>query len=161
LDSPAPGPGEEPLSTDFTASNLGVPRNPAVQFYFEAAPDKRGYSPNQQGTSYTDLGVGFFLRKLKSLSGQLNLDSDWIALAPEFDGKFKFRGCVMSICDRVRNSSRYTCTMVILKSLKEAVHFYNTRDVLPVCKPYDHGERSLVGRRPNIQSMSTRSNSVT
>jgi cytochrome c peroxidase len=28
------GPGEEPLFTDFTASNLGVPRNPAMQFYF-------------------------------------------------------------------------------------------------------------------------------
>src|ERR1700693_2847974 len=27
------GPGEEPLFTDFTASNLGVPRNAAVQFY--------------------------------------------------------------------------------------------------------------------------------
>jgi cytochrome c peroxidase len=54
------GPGEEPLFTDFTASNLGVPRNPAVQFYFEAEPDKRGYSPNSQSASYPDIGVGTF-----------------------------------------------------------------------------------------------------
>jgi cytochrome c peroxidase len=28
-----------------------------------------------------------------------------------------------------------------LKSLKEVVHFYNTRDALPVCKPNDPGEK--------------------
>jgi len=35
------GPGEEPLFTDFTASNLGVPRNPALQFYAEAPQTHR------------------------------------------------------------------------------------------------------------------------
>ena len=28
-----------------------------------------------------------------------------------------------------------------LKSLKEVVHFYNTRDALPTCKPGDPGEK--------------------
>jgi cytochrome c peroxidase len=28
------GPGEEPLFTDFTASNIGVPANPGLQFYY-------------------------------------------------------------------------------------------------------------------------------
>jgi cytochrome c peroxidase len=28
------------------------------------------------------------------------------------------------------------------KSLKEVVHFYNTRDVLPVCNPGDPGEKT-------------------
>ena len=28
-----------------------------------------------------------------------------------------------------------------LKSLKEVVHFYNTRDALPRCKPGDRGEK--------------------
>ena len=60
------GPGEEPLFTDFTASNLGVPRNPALQFYYEATPDGRGYSPNHAVKMFTHLGAGFFLRKLKS-----------------------------------------------------------------------------------------------
>ncbi len=34
------GPGEEPLFTDFTASNLGVPKNSGVQFFYEAQPDR-------------------------------------------------------------------------------------------------------------------------
>src|SRR5271165_3251674 len=40
------GPGEEPLFTDFTASNIGVPANRGLQFYYEAAADANGYSPN-------------------------------------------------------------------------------------------------------------------
>ena len=63
---------------------LGIRR---VQFYFEAKSDERGYSPNTAGSSYVDTGVGFFLRKLKSLSGQLNPDSRWIELAPKFDAQ--------------------------------------------------------------------------
>jgi cytochrome c peroxidase len=135
------GPGEEPLFTDFTASNLGVPRNSAVQYYFEGKSDERGYSPNPAGQAYVDTGVGFFLRKLKSLSGQLNPDTQWIDLAPKFDAKFQVA--------TLRNvDMRPTPDFVkaymhngYFKSLKEVVHFYNTRDVLPKCKAGDPGEK--------------------
>jgi cytochrome c peroxidase len=135
------GPGEEPLFTDFTASNLGVPRNSAMQFYFEAKSDERGYSPNTAGAAYVDTGVGFFLRKLKSLSGQLNPDSRWTELAPKFDAKFQV--------PTLRNvDMRPTPDFVkaymhngYFKNLKEVVHFYNTRDVLPTCKAGDPGEK--------------------
>jgi cytochrome c peroxidase len=135
------GPGEEPLFTDFTASNLGVPRNPAVQFYFEGKPDERGYSPNTAGAAYVDLGVGFFLRKLKSLSGQLNPDSNWIELAPKFDAKFQVP--TLRNVDMRPNPNFVKAYMHngYFKSLKEVVHFYNTRDVLPKCKPGDPGEK--------------------
>src|SRR5467141_3272482 len=59
------GPGEEPLFTDFTASNLGVPRNPGLQYYYEDKSDRRGYQANQAGPAYGDTGVGSFLRTLK------------------------------------------------------------------------------------------------
>jgi cytochrome c peroxidase len=135
------GPGEEPLFTDFTASNLGVPRNPAVQFYFEAKPDEHGYSPNTAGLGYVDMGVGFFLRKLKSLSGQLNPDSHWIELAPKFDAKFQVP--TLRNVD-MRPSPDFVKAYMhngYFKSLKEVVHFYNTRDVLPTCKAGDPGEK--------------------
>jgi cytochrome c peroxidase len=135
------GPGEEPLFTDFTASNLGVPRNSALQFYFEASIDKSGYSPNPQGPAYTDSGVGFFLRKLKSLSGQLNPDSEWVALAPKYDGKFQVP--TLRNVDMRPNPEFVKAYMHngYFKSLKEVVHFYNTRDALPQCKPGDPGEK--------------------
>ncbi|MGB2634989.1 MAG: cytochrome c peroxidase [Candidatus Acidiferrum sp.] len=135
------GPGEEPLFTDFTASNLGVPRNGAVQFYFEAAPDKHGYSANPEGASYRDLGVGHFLRKLQSLSGQLNPDSCWISLAPKYEGKFQVP-TLRNVDMRPRpDFVKAYMHNGYFKSLKEVVHFYNTRDVLPTCKPGAYGEK--------------------
>jgi len=139
------GPGEEPLFTDFTASNLGVPGNPRLQFYYEGQPDQRGYTPdiagNIAGAAYIDRGVGSFLRTLQSDSGQLNPDSEWIKHAPEFDAKFQV--------PTLRNvDMRPTPSFVkaymhngYFKSLKEVVHFYNTRDVLPECKAGDSGEK--------------------
>ena len=129
------GPGEEPLFTDFTSSNLGVPRNPALQFYFEAQPDAAGYSPNPQGQAYVDPGVGGFLLRLKSLSGQLNPDSAWVELAPKFEGKIQVP--TLRNVD-MRPSPGFVKAYMhngYFKSLKEVVHFYNTRDVLPVCQP--------------------------
>ena len=135
------GPGEEPLFTDFTASNLGVPRNQGLQYYYEGRPDQRSYSPNPAGTEYVDTGVGSFLRSLQSDSGQLNPDSVWIKLAPKFDAKFQV--------PTLRNvDMRPTPSFVkaymhngYFKSLKEVVHFYNTRDVLAKCKANDPGEK--------------------
>jgi cytochrome c peroxidase len=135
------GPGEEPLFTDFTASNLGVPRNPQLQYYYEDKSDGRGYRANPAGQAYDDTGVGSFLRTLQSDSGQLNPDSGWIGLAPKFNAKFQV--------PTLRNvDMRPTPDFVkaymhngYFKSLKEVVHFYNTRDVLPRCKAGDLGEK--------------------
>jgi cytochrome c peroxidase len=139
------GPGEEPLFTDFTASNLGVPKNPGLQFYYEGQPDQRGYTAsvasNIAGAAYVDTGVGAFLLTLQSDSGQLNPDFEWIKLAPKFAAKFQV--------PTLRNvDMRPTPSFVkaymhngYFKSLKEVVHFYNTRDVLPKCKPGDSGEK--------------------
>ena len=134
------GPGEEPLFTDFTASNLGVPRNPGLQFYYEK-PNAAGYTPNPAEAGYIDPGVGGFLRRLKSLSGQLNPDSQWIALAPKFDGKFQV--ATLRNTDMRPRADFVKAYMHngYFKSLKEVVHFYNTRDVLPQCEAGDPGEK--------------------
>ena len=135
------GPGEEPLFTDFTASNLGVPRNPGLQFYYESVPDSRGYVANPSGLESVDPGVGGFLLRVKSLSGQLNPDSSWMNRAPDFRGKFQV--------PTLRNvDMRPTPEFVkaymhngYFKSLKEVVHFYNTRDALPRCQAGEPGEK--------------------
>lgn len=135
------GPGEEPLFTDFTASNLGVPRNAGLQIYYEEQPDQQGYSPNREGAAYVDAGVGFFLRKLKSLSGQLNPDSEWIKLAPKFDAKFQVP-TLRNVDMRPRpDFVKAYMHNGYFKSLKEVVHFYNTRDVLPRCGDGDSREK--------------------
>jgi cytochrome c peroxidase len=63
-------PGEEPLFTDFTASNIGTPANPLLPYYAEGVPDARGYVANPSGKSFVDLGVGGFLANGHPLSNR-------------------------------------------------------------------------------------------
>jgi cytochrome c peroxidase len=129
------GPGEEPIFTDFTASNLGLPRNPALPFYQENSPDKYGFTANPDGIKYLDTGVGGFL------SSALNPNHDWAALAKSFLGKYKTP--TLRNVDKRPNPGFVKAYMHngYLKSLKEVVHFYNTRDALPKCKSGDPGEK--------------------
>jgi cytochrome c peroxidase len=114
-----------PLFTDFTSANLGLPRDPRNPFYFETVPDAYGFTPNPAGAAFTDLGVGLFLR---SEAGGVNVEAAWTPLAPMFDGKMQV--------STARNADLRPCPTFVkaymhngyLKSLKEVVHFYNTRD---------------------------------
>jgi cytochrome c peroxidase len=114
-----------PLFTDFTSSNLGLPRNSNNPIYFENVPDPFGFTANPAGPEFTDLGVGLFLR---SEAGGINPNSNWTPLAPLFDGKMQV--------STARNADMRPCPTFVraymhngyLKSLKEVVHFYNTRD---------------------------------
>jgi len=114
-----------PLFTDFTSSNLGLPKNLDLPFYHENKPDQHGFVANPQGLAFVDLGVGAFL---SGAQGTPVPDQSWIPLAPQFDGKVQvptlrnvdlrpYPGFVKSY---MHNG--------YLKSLKEVVHFYNTRD---------------------------------
>jgi cytochrome c peroxidase len=117
--------GVAPLFTDFTSSNLGLPRNPDNPFYYQDVPDSYGFTPNPQGKKFVDLGVGLFLRGRSGTPP----DPNWAQYAPQFDGKMQV--------STLRNvDMRPSPTFVkaymhngYLKSLKEVVHFYNTRDV--------------------------------
>src|SRR5260370_35542840 len=55
------GPGEDPLFTDFSASNIGTPANRRLPFYLQNKPDALGYSANPAGASFADLRGGGFL----------------------------------------------------------------------------------------------------
>jgi cytochrome c peroxidase len=129
------GPGEEPLFTDFTASNLGVPANPAMPFYKENTPDLLGYTANPAGLKYIDPGVGGFLL------GPLNPNREWVAMGKSFLGKYK-TPTLRNVDLRPRpDFVKAYMHNGYFKSLKEVVHFYNTRDSLPRCKPGDPGEK--------------------
>jgi cytochrome c peroxidase len=117
-----------PLFTDFTAHNTGIPKNPALRFYCENKPDSAGYTPNPIGASYVDSGVGAFLRSPG------NPNPAWRRLADRYDGAMR----VPTVRDvDMRPDPNFVKAYMhngYLKSLKEVVHFYNTRDVLPRCQ---------------------------
>jgi cytochrome c peroxidase len=129
------GPGEEPLFTDFTASNLGLPSNPAIPFYEENAPDRFGYAANPLGLNFRDPGVGGFLES------RLDPDRDWTSRATSFSGKYK-TPTLRNVDKRPRpDFIKAYMHNGYLKSLQEVVDFYNTRDALPRCKVGDSEEK--------------------
>jgi cytochrome c peroxidase len=108
--------GQQPLFTDYTFDNLGIPKNPENPVY--------GYDP-----TFVDLGLG----------GYLAMRPDYAAYADANMGRQKvptlrnvdLRPAPDFVKDFGHNG--------YFKSLKGIVHFYNTRDVLPTC-PGDYTE---------------------
>ncbi len=109
---------ESSLLTDFTYDNLGVPKNPENPFYVS-------------NPSFVDQGLGGFL----------NTRADYQMFAEENLGKQKV--------PTLRNVDKrpdpgfvkaYTHNGYF-KTLEGIVHFYNTRDVKPVCPgPYTEAQ---------------------
>jgi cytochrome c peroxidase len=134
------GPGEDPLFTDFTASNIGTPANPRLPYYLESRPDPMGYVANPAGSSFVDGGVGSFLTKGHPLSQPSIADARWVKYAPDNQARFRV--------PTLRNVDKRPFPTFVkayghngyFTSLKSIVHFYNTRDVLPRCGPDDPGE---------------------
>jgi cytochrome c peroxidase len=106
------GKGLPPVFTDFSYDNLGLPKNPKNPFYRQ---DKK-YNPD--GASWVDKGLGGFLEtteKYRSFAAAnmgkhkvptlRNVD---LRPAPGFVKAYMHNGC--------------------FKSLRDVVHFYNTRD---------------------------------
>jgi cytochrome c peroxidase len=116
-----PGPaGEPPLFTDFTYDNLGVPKNPDNPFYRMDTELLDDGSPiNPEGADWVDPGLGGFLETR----------SEWADKVEENLGKHK----VPTLRNVAKNFGKGTPKAYlhngVFKSLKEVVHFYNTRDV--------------------------------
>jgi cytochrome c peroxidase len=135
---------QHPLFTDNSTSNLGVPRNPALAFYRETEPDMFGYVPNSQGEAVLDKGVGDFLRSPE------NANQAWKELAPQFDGRFRV-ATLRNVDKRPRpDFVKAYMHNGYFKSLKEVVHFYNTRDTLPRCAAGSPGERVSCWPPPEV-----------
>lgn len=117
--------GELPLFTDFSFDNLGVPKNPANPFYTMDTVLVNGVPVNPLGAAWIDKGLGGFLESHTLPSYQ--------ALAAANMGKQKVP--TLRNIDKRPNQSfvKAYAHNGYFKSIKEIVHFYNTRDVLPLC----------------------------
>jgi len=150
------GPGEEPMFTDFTASNIGTPANPRLPYYAENRPDAQGYAANPAGRSYVDGGVGVFLANGAVLSRPSAVDARWAGQAAGNMGRVRV--------PTLRNVDKRPDPAFVkayghngyFTSLKAIVHYYNTRDTLPRCKANDPGEGTTCWPAPETtQNMNT------
>jgi cytochrome c peroxidase len=125
----------EPLFTCFGSANEGLPLNPRDAFFYQTTPDSFGFTANPLGFGYRDLGLGTFLRS--GFGSAPNPNATWKPFAPKVDGQFQ-----VSTARNVAMTPPGSTTEApgpyfqkeffhngYIKSLKQLVHFYNTRDV--------------------------------
>ena len=119
----------QPLLTDFTYDNLGVPRNPSNPFYTQP-------NFNSRGDRWIDLGLGEFLERRR----------DYQQFAPANFGKQKVP--TLRNVDRrpYEGFAKAYAHNGYFKSLKAIVHFYNTRDAKPVCANPFTGEADALAQ---------------
>jgi cytochrome c peroxidase len=132
-----------PLFTCFGSANEGLPLNPRNAFYYQTTPDSFGFIGNPFGFGYRDLGMGTFLRS--GFGSGPNPNRNWTQFAPMVDGQFQVattRNVAMTPpqcptteagqTDANGNPIPYFQKEFFhngyIKSLKQLVHFYNTRD---------------------------------
>jgi cytochrome c peroxidase len=136
-----------PLFTCFGYANLGLPLNPRDAFYYQTKPDRFGFTANPLGFGYRDLGLGTFLRS--GFGSAPNPNSHWTQFAPTSDGQMQTSTardvaltppqCPTTEAGQVDANGKPIPYFQkeffhngYIKSLKQLVHFYNTRDAVPV-----------------------------
>jgi cytochrome c peroxidase len=124
-----------PLFTCFGSANEGLPLNPRNAFYYQTTPDQFGFTGNPFGFAYRDLGLGTFLRS--GFGSWASPNASWIPQAPMSDGQMQVssaRNVAMTPaqCPTTEAPGPYFQKEFFhngyIKSLKQLVHFYNTRD---------------------------------
>jgi cytochrome c peroxidase len=125
-----------PKFTCFGSANEGLPLNPRDAIYYQTTPDAFGFTGNPYGFGYRDLGMGTFLRS--GFGSAPNPNSNWTQYAPTVDGQMQVstaRNVAMTPtqCPTTEAGSRPYFQKGFfhngyIKSLKQLVHFYNTRD---------------------------------
>jgi cytochrome c peroxidase len=117
----------QPLFTDTTYNNLGLPKNVKLPWYSEDTPDQWGFTANPLGFGFTDEGMGLFLDGYYGAPPDL----DWGVQLPLFEGKFQTSTARDAAMVPYPGFVKAYMHNGYLTSLKEVVHFYNTRDVYP------------------------------
>jgi len=117
----------QPLFTDTTYNNIGLPKNVKLPWYSEDTPDQWGFTGNPLGFGFTDEGMGLFLDGYYGAPPNLS----WGVQLPQFEGKFQTSTARDAAMVPYPGFVKAYMHNGYLTSLKEVVHFYNTRDVYP------------------------------
>ena len=134
-----------PVFTCFGSANLGLPLNPRDAIYYQNKPDSFGFTANPFGFGFRDLGLGTFLRSGPGSWPSPN--DEWTQFAPTSDGQMQTSSArnvalVPPQCPTTEAPGPYFQKEFFhngyIKSLKQLVHFYNTRDVYPFAVTSGH-----------------------
>ncbi|GDY05455.1 hypothetical protein LBMAG51_02420 [Phycisphaerae bacterium] len=152
--------------TMFCFANIGTPKNMANPFYAMTDPSNPG--SNKLGADFIDYGLGDFLYPKQGLPiGNIGAGSNGHGDFLEINGKF------LTPTTRNVNKRPYPSFVKnymhngVFKSLKEVVHFYNTRNLTSVAgeiidftkaDPYANLKGKPLWDKPEVLSAQTMSN---
>jgi cytochrome c peroxidase len=145
----------QPLFTCHGFQNLGLPLNPRIALFYNSTPDGFGFTPNPDGLRYRDLLLGNFLRSGPQSFPDPN-QPEWLSTAPQEDGRAQTMTardvalvppqCPTTEAGQVGANGKPIPYFQkeffhngYAKSLKQLVHFYNTRDAFPLTPPVTSG----------------------
>jgi cytochrome c peroxidase len=122
--------GRRDFFTNWTFANIGAPKNPRNPYYKQtnSATDPLGYNPD--GDRYVDLGLGAILYPERNLPpGNVGPGSDGRGDFLEANGEFRVPS--LRNVDKRPDADFVKAYMHngFFRSLKDVVHFYNTRNL--------------------------------
>lgn len=136
----ADGTDPQELYTNTNAAyfNIGVPRNPFNPWYLmKFVRDNDGNIINPLGRNWVDQGLAF-----------RDDDGDGVSDFPDRKGELKMATLRNTASRPFEGFARSYMHNGYFKSLKQVVHFYNTRDIKPVCtNKHDEPQKSVTARR--------------
>jgi cytochrome c peroxidase len=161
--------GRRDFFTNWTFANIGVPKNPRNRYYKQtnAAADPQGY--NAAGDRYIDLGLGAVMYPERGLPpGNMGPGADGRGDFLQANGEFRVPS--LRNVDKRPDPDFVKCYMHngFFRSLKQVVHFYNTRNLtnrneiidLAAANPYASLKGKPLWPLPEIPSAVTLQNSA-
>ncbi|MCP3982000.1 MAG: cytochrome C, partial [bacterium] len=129
--------GDRPLFTDFTYDNLGVPKNRMNPFYSMA-------TLNPMGKDWLDEGLGGFLKGMGEPESIYGPEMGKVKVPTLRNVDLRPEYLIQGRRVKGFGHNGY------FKSLKQIVHFYNTRDALSACDHDTPGEGVTCWPPPEI-----------
>ena len=133
-------PGGQPIFTCFGYANEGLPLNPRLPLFYESTPDRFRVYPQSRWPALPRFGIRQFPEKRPAIRPDPNA-ANWLQFAPLTDGQFQVataRDVAMTPPQCPTTEAGMTGAVPYfqkeffhngyIKSLKQLVHFYNTRD---------------------------------
>jgi cytochrome c peroxidase len=114
------GPGEDPLFTDFTASNIGTPANLMLPYYAEQQPDARGYAPTRPDQDMSIPVSAVFSPSVTCSATLPQLMHDGARWHLRTWADFRYQLCEMWISNPIQTSSKPMDTMAISRALRRS-----------------------------------------
>ena len=143
------GPGEDPLFTDFTASNIGTPANPLLPYYAEDRPTHAAMSPIRRDRHSSTAAWAVFSPKPICSASPRQWMRDGFPSCPTIKGAFGCRRCAMWTSGLIQPLSKLMGTTAISRARSRSCISTTRATSCRAANPMTPAKARRVGPRPS------------